>query len=77
MKAIVTTTITSTFDVGTMEASHSVEIEDLDGLSEISLDVLGSVVMGALNSAKKGMAEKFPRVGAIDSRVSNNEGDGK
>lgn len=66
MKMIVVTTITSTLDVETMEPTHSVDIEDQDGLSDVSREVLGALILGALHATERGIREQFSRVARVD-----------
>ena len=75
MKVIVVTTITSIIDLDTMDSEHRMEINDRDGLSEVSSEVLGAVLMGGLNSCKQAVAERWPRVGASDKRVTDRQED--
>lgn len=71
MKMIVVTTITSMLDVETMHAEHSVEVDDQDGMSAVSSDVLGAVLIGALRSTTRGIEKNFPRAARIGETESD------
>jgi hypothetical protein len=70
MKMKVVATITSYFDVDSNTTEHSIEIEDEDGLSEVSYDILGAVVLGGLRASQKAVVKKFPRLAALPSANS-------
>lgn len=70
MKAIVVTTITSTIDLETFDTSHSVDIADEDGLSEVSPDALGALLIGALSSTTRAVRKEFPRAARIEDKQS-------
>lgn len=61
MKAQVVTTITTLVDFDTLETSHSVDISDDDGLSEVSGEMLGALLIGALHSTEKAVRAQFPQ----------------
>jgi CO/xanthine dehydrogenase FAD-binding subunit len=61
MKAQVVTTITSLVDIETFETSHSVDINDQDGLSEVSREVMGALLIGALRSTETAVRRQFPQ----------------
>lgn len=72
MHATVTTLITTSLDLDSMEPSHHVEIEDVDGLSEVSPDLIGSLIWGALTAARNSIEENYPSVKArIDKRAAD------
>lgn len=64
---IVVTTITSVLDIDSMSTEHSVEVDDKDGLSSVSGDMLGAVLMGALGSTTRAVEKAYPRVAKIDA----------
>lgn len=70
---IVVTTITSTLDPDTMVTSHSVDIEDQDGISDVHPDVLGAVLIGAMRSTERALAEQFPGAGRSAERADERE----
>lgn len=59
MKMKVVTTITSILDVNTMETDTQVDISDEDGVSEVSKQVLGSLLIGSLRSTERAVREQF------------------
>ncbi|HSV38714.1 MAG TPA: hypothetical protein VLI04_08140 [Nocardioidaceae bacterium] len=69
MRAKVVTTITSELDLDSMEQSHSVDIDDCDGLSEVSRDVLGALVIGALQATERTARSTFPGAGRAADRL--------
>jgi len=71
MKMIVVTTIKSTLDVDTMKTEHEVDINDQDGISQVSSDVLGAVLIGAMRSATRGIEDKFPRSARLGESTAN------
>lgn len=75
MRMKVVTTITSLVDINTMTPSHEVHIEDEDGLSEVSGDVLGAIVVGALRAAERAVVQAYPRVGESAERLDAAEAD--
>jgi hypothetical protein len=75
MRAKVITTITTELDLDTMEPTHAVDVEDCDGLSEMSVDVLGALVIGALGAADRAAREQFPRAGRAAARLDDEDGD--
>lgn len=74
MKAIVVTTITSTMDLTTFESTHAVDIADEDGLSEVSTEVLGALIIGALGSTDRAIREKFPMAARRAAKMEAEEG---
>lgn len=68
MKAIVITTITSTMDIETLETKHSVAIEDQDGLAEVSSDILGALLIGAMSATTRAVEKQFPRAARIRAK---------
>lgn len=72
---IVVTTITSTVDVDTMVPDHSVDINDVDGLSEVSRDVLGAVVLGGIHATDRAVRKEFPRVNRLDTHTPTRNSD--
>jgi ubiquinone biosynthesis protein UbiJ len=73
MKMVVVTTITSTLDINDMSTSHTVDINDEDGLSEVSGDVLGTVVVSGLRATMTAVREKYPRAGQAADRADESE----
>lgn len=59
MKMQVVTTITTLLDIDTMQQEVSVDIDDQDGLSEVSGQVLGSVLIGSCRSVERGLRKQF------------------
>ena len=55
----VVTTITTLLDVDSMQQEVSVDIDDQDGLSEVSSQVLGAVLIGSCRSVERGLREQF------------------
>lgn len=60
MKMIVKSTITSVFDVDSNTTSHTLEIEDEDGLAEVHRDMLGAVVLGGFEGQREGGDRDLP-----------------
>lgn len=75
MRAKVITTITTELDLDTMEPAHSVEINDCDSLSDASADLLGALVIGALQAAEGAARAQFPGAGAAADRLDAEAGD--
>lgn len=69
----VVTTITTLWDVDEMKTEHSVEISDEDGVSEVSSDVLGTLLISALRSSRQAILDKFPRAGEAEKRHDEKE----
>lgn len=69
MRAKVVTTITTELNLDDMQPSHSVDIDDCDGLSDVSREIVGALVLGALQSAERGVREQFPRAGRAAERL--------
>lgn len=67
MKMKIVTTITSLVDIDTMQPEHSVDINDEDGLSEVSAEVAYAVVIGGLRATENGIIKKFPRLARKDA----------
>ena len=59
MRMKVVTTVTTLLDVDSMEQEVSVEIDDQDGLSEVSGQVLGATLIGSMRSVERGLREQF------------------
>lgn len=75
MRAKVITTITTELDLDTMQPAHSVEIDDCDALSDASADLLGALVIGALQAAEAAARAQFPRAGAAADRADAEAGE--
>lgn len=75
MKARIVTTITTLMDLDTLTPEHSVDISDEDGLSEVSRDVLGALLIGALRATEKAVREQFPGADRSASRIDAAEAD--
>ncbi len=69
LKATIITTITTTVDLETMKSSHAVDVNDADGLSEISREVVGAVLIGAMQATERTLRQQFPRAGRAAERV--------
>lgn len=69
MQAVIVTTITTHLDLDSMESRHVMEIDDQDGLSEVSSDVLGALLLGALGASRRAVREQFPRAGQAEDRT--------
>lgn len=59
MRAKIVTTVTTLFNVDTMEQEVEVDVSDEDGLSNVSSQVLGSVLIGSMRSVERGLREQF------------------
>lgn len=73
MRAKVVTTITTELDLDSLTSEHSVDINDCDGLSEISRDVLGAVLIGGLHATRAAVREQFPRAARADDESEDGE----
>lgn len=71
----VVTTITTIWDVDDMTSEHSVEVTDEDGVSEVSRDVLGTLLISALRSTHQAIIEQFPRAGEAERRHDEKQKD--
>ena len=68
MRMKVVTTITSELvflDDGGFDSSHSVDIDDQDGLSEVSREVLGALITGGLKSTERAVRAELPTLKAL------------
>lgn len=72
MRMKVVTIITSELilneEDGGFSTKHSVDIDDQDGISQFSTDILGAVLLGAMRSTEAGIKESFPRAGRASAK---------
>lgn len=66
MKAVVVTTITTTLDLDTFDKEVDVEVDDQSGLSEVSEEVLYSVVLAGLNTTQNSIYDRSPRLARLN-----------
>lgn len=70
---LLVTTITTTVDVDTLKTDIQMDVDDRDGLHQVSRDVLGSVLLVTLNSATEAARESFPRAAERADRLKTAE----
>lgn len=75
MRAKVVTTITTELDLDTMVPTHSVDINDCDALSEVAGDVLGALLIGAMQSTERSLRSRFPGAGRAAARLDEEDDD--
>ncbi len=75
LKATIITIVTTVVDLETMQSEHSVKIDDVDGLSEVSREIVGAVLIGAMKSTERGLREQFPQAGAAAQRSDEADDD--
>ena len=76
MRAKIVTTITTELDLDTLEPTHAVHVDDVDGLSEISSDIVGGLLLGALGATGNAVREKYPHAAhQFDTLLEQAEGD--
>lgn len=70
MKMVVVTTITTTVDVvdKMRVTKHEMDIDDQDGISDVSRDVLGAILLGAFDAGAKSIREQFPGAARAEAR---------
>lgn len=69
MRMKVITTITSEVNVDTFETEHSVDVNDTDGLSQVSSDVLYGLVLGGLTATRNTIFNRNPHLRAAYDRT--------
>ena len=62
MRVKVITTITSEVNLDSFETEHSVQIDDVDGISSISSDILYGLILGGLNSTRGAILSEQPHL---------------
>lgn len=69
MKATIITTMTSTIDLDTMETHHNIDINDVDGLTDVSPDVVGAILVSGFRAGERELRKQYPLVDGAAERA--------